>query len=436
MINLQSLDGWKDLNSYKSFDLSSNMSQNNNYVLENSEGNVLSFLDSEDSDIAQQPSESKILCACGCERETSGKWNAHSRDFSKYINNHHRCGNPQKLSFNPEQEQILLGSLLGDGHISNIQKNKCYYYGEEHGIKQKDYLLWKNSYLKFNFFKSQDKNKSGQMNKANLVFKTYRDLFYPNGKKIVTREILDKLEPLGLAVWYLDDGCYGYGGKYIQIATHCFGLEGNQIIQQYLKEKWNVNSNIRKNYPYYYIAFNVENTKKFIEIIKSYTLQIPSMTYKIGLDREKMENFRIKKNDDRKIYYRNNKEKISEIVRKYYLKNKSKIDKKHLEYYLKNKDIIKQQHKNYYFNNKEKILEQNKKNYIKNQEQKLSQKKEHYLKNKAMIQIYRGGYYFKNRNKLIENTREYYKKNRDKILKQKKENYFKTLNKEENKINE
>ena len=85
MINLQNLDGWKGLNSLKSFNLSSKMSQNNDYILENSEGNVLSFLD---SDIAQKPSESKIYCKCGCGKEIIIKEYYKYSGIPDYIHGH------------------------------------------------------------------------------------------------------------------------------------------------------------------------------------------------------------------------------------------------------------------------------------------------------------------------------------------------------------
>lgn len=38
-------------------------------------------------------------------------------------------------------EQVLFGSILGDGHIEKGRK-----YRETHSIKQKEYALWKAKY--------------------------------------------------------------------------------------------------------------------------------------------------------------------------------------------------------------------------------------------------------------------------------------------------
>lgn len=272
------------------------------------------------------------------------------------------------LVFNKEQEQILLGSLLGDGCINLSKTNYFRYrYSEKHSFKQEAYLLWKNSYLNF---KLDYNNEECRIRKSNLSFKYYKELFYPTGKKIVTRGILNKLELLGLAIWYCDDGSYNYKGKSIEISTQSFGLNGNKIIQRWFKEKWRINSKITikrfkkketfisgikiKNHKsfYYYLRFNVENTKKFIELIKPYVMQIPSMIYKIGLDEVRRTNAINKSKKTRREYQIKNQLKIKKQRKRRYLKNKKKINKKCREYYLKNRNIVLQKRREIYKQNK------------------------------------------------------------------------------------
>src|SRR5690625_3078851 len=53
-----------------------------------------------------------------------------------------------------EQEQIIFGSLLGDGYISKgAQRSINYYYQEHLGENQKDYQKWKEEMLKDLHFK-------------------------------------------------------------------------------------------------------------------------------------------------------------------------------------------------------------------------------------------------------------------------------------------
>ena len=272
-------------------------------------------------------------------------------------------------------EQILLGSLLGDGCIHKDKLNR-YAYREAHSLKQKDYLLWKNKYLNFNFRYIQN---FWWINKGNKYFKYYYDLFYPNNKKIVTREILNKLGMLGLAIWFLDDGSYNYWNDNITIQTQSFGLEGNKIIQQYFKEKWDIDCKVQKinlkkdemyinnkrvkhfKKQFYIIIINKENTKKFIKIIKSYILQIPSMIYKIGLDKSRSKKTKREKIQYYKEYYLKNKDKSLKYQKEYL--NKPEVKKHRKEYYkkydkiywIKNKERLTLKHKNYFLKNKDKI---------------------------------------------------------------------------------
>lgn len=194
------------------------------------------------------------------------------------------------LNFNKNQEQVLLGSLLGDGCI--YKNYKSFSYCEIHSLSQKDYLLWKNRFLKFNFKRGKSYDKRFKkvyfqtvIKKGSIYFKEFYYLFYPNGKKNITKDILNKLEPLGLAVWFMDDGYYNYNGDNISLYTQGFGLEGNKIIQDWFKNKWNINSKIDSSRGYYYTRLTKKEGFKFTNLIKPYI--IPSMEYKIGLDNKR-----------------------------------------------------------------------------------------------------------------------------------------------------
>lgn len=287
------------------------------------------------------PSEpKKILCACGCGKEvnlskTTNKTKGLKKGQpNKFIYNHHYKNNHKTiLKFNFNQEQVLIGSILGDGCIQ-LRYKRCYSYIEAHCLKQEKYLLWKNSFLNFYMGYTKHKlakeGKQANIYKSNISFKKYYNLFYPNGKKIVTKEILDMLELLGLAVWFMDDGNYNYWNKTIRIATLGFNLKENKIIQSYLKNKHNLKCGFEKRIKIntkYFLSFNQSETKKFIEVIKPYI--IPSMEYKIGLNKEKLLETQERKRDYRRIInkkkYHTNKEyrkKHLEIHKKWYQKNK------------------------------------------------------------------------------------------------------------------
>ncbi|MFH1840518.1 MAG: hypothetical protein ABH849_05200 [Nanoarchaeota archaeon] len=244
------------------------------------------------------------------------------------------------MKFNEAQKQIILGSLLGDAGINKDKRYEGYEFAERHSLKQINYLKWKNQHLNFNF-KTYEKHNLCTIRKSNKIFKDYKDLFYRNGSKIVTKEVLDKLTPLSIAVWHMDDGDYNYKTETIRLATHCFKLKGNKLIRNWFIKKWNIMPKIRRSYneatkrEYFLLEFTCKNAKKFIELIEKHI--ISQMNYKIGLDEEKRKRAKEKKQEYNKRWWENNENKRVAYYQKWkklnyqqYLKNKRKPIKNYL----------------------------------------------------------------------------------------------------------
>jgi len=194
----------------------------------------------------------------------------------------------------PKQEQIILGSLLGDGHL---RRPPGVLFSTKGCDKSKDYVFWKYEELKpSGLFSRPPKSSPGRArtgttrswsfySKRNSVFNEYRQLFYPNGKKIVTREILNKLDNLGLAVWYMDDGSRSKAKKHVRLATQSFGQEGFEVISEWLWEKYRLHSfpDIRRNSSRmgWALRFRMEDSKRFLGITRPH--MIPCMSGKWGV---------------------------------------------------------------------------------------------------------------------------------------------------------
>ena len=114
-----------------------------------------------------------------------------------------------------------------------------------------------------------------------------KHLYSNDGRKKISMKILNELNPLGLAVWWMDDGylCTHKCNRYGRLCTECFNYEENILIQQYFKKRWSIDVDIKneKN-KYYFIRLNVTALKKLIRIIYTYVVEVPSMIYKIDLD--------------------------------------------------------------------------------------------------------------------------------------------------------
>ena len=198
------------------------------------------------------------------------------------------------LVIDEDAHQILLGSLLGDGSLT-IHKFSPR-FSENHCMKQKEYLNWK-----INYFEKDNiplttrivilKKNGKQINYQLWSMETkyipqllyYYSLFYGNGKKEVNWKILQQLEPLGLAVWYCDDGSlYKRNDRYneVHIATNCFSLEQLELVKTWFKFRWDINITIRPSDNT--ISIMQDSIKKFINLIKPYIQSC--MRYKININ--------------------------------------------------------------------------------------------------------------------------------------------------------
>lgn len=181
-------------------------------------------------------------------------------------------------------EQLILGTLLGDGCIS-YSGTKLPRYRVGHSYKQAEYVDLKYEMLKA-YVRTGPKTYAGRTTTTynfetttSVMWLEYYNLCYSIGKKLVTKEWLDKLTPEGLAYWYMDDG--GLTSKSLRIATYSFGAEEMELLVSMLCG-FGINSKIVliKN-KYLGLHFDAENRNKFISIISPYI--IPSMAYKIDI---------------------------------------------------------------------------------------------------------------------------------------------------------
>lgn len=144
------------------------------------------------------------------------------------------------------KEQILLGTLLGDGGVYRYGRNKTYSIRWQHSLKQEEYAIWKaeNSLDNYSVYRGSKFDK--RTNKVytfitcySIVddYSYYRSLFYKD-KKEVNQNVLNKLQPLGLAVWYLDDGNMYYNGNncHITLSVNGFNENSKDLIISYFKK--------------------------------------------------------------------------------------------------------------------------------------------------------------------------------------------------------
>ena len=206
-----------------------------------------------------------------------------------------------KSKITKESRNLLIGMLLGDGTISNNNVFKI-----AHSESQKDYLEWKVKQLKEagirnNGIKSYIKIKGYNVGvpvyytQLNIIpfIKVLRKVVYKNKKVLGNRKLLNRLDAKGIAIWYMDDGHINIRkdkgrpcGFYIKIST-CEPKQEVQIIIDFFKEQWNINFYMfheGKKEDSYSLCCGTKEGLKFIDIVKPYVSQVPSMIHKITYD--------------------------------------------------------------------------------------------------------------------------------------------------------
>lgn len=207
-----------------------------------------------------------------------------------------------KTKITKESRNLLIALLLGDGTICNNNVFKL-----AHAEQQKDYLEWKikqlnDAGIRNNGLKTYIKT-CGYNTGVNVYYtqlniipfiKVLRRIFYKPKKVLGNRKFLNRLDARGIAIWYMDDGHINIRkdkngrpmGFYIKIAT-CLPKNELQIIIDYFKEVWDVNFYMfheGKKEDSFSLCCGTKEGLKFINIIKKYVLQVPSMVHKIQYD--------------------------------------------------------------------------------------------------------------------------------------------------------
>ncbi|MEX1087336.1 MAG: recombinase RecA, partial [Candidatus Paceibacterota bacterium] len=121
-----------------------------------------------------------------------------------------------------EQEQIIIGSLLGDGNIKK-QGEQTAYFREEHAASQSGYVSWlaeELGDLTRNVTTQTSRGTATMETQALLRIGDLHSLFYVEEKKIVPESIVETITPRAIALWYCGDGSLQTGKTYWKGKTY------------------------------------------------------------------------------------------------------------------------------------------------------------------------------------------------------------------------
>lgn len=200
-------------------------------------------------------------------------------------------------------KSFFYGTLLGDSYIHNnifyckqISKDLVQFkakiiqkylpdakvkitehesYVDKNGVSHKKYYLLTVSKSKY--------------------IKKLSNLFYPNGKKICPKGVIEKLDALGMAMWFADDGTTvlvqhnettgSARSRRVQICTDNFSLEEHDnIIIPELKNKGYEVTYVKRGEHFRTTFKNMKKVQSmFIEMYSYFYNDFPSLLYKMDL---------------------------------------------------------------------------------------------------------------------------------------------------------
>jgi len=203
------------------------------------------------------------------------------------------------------QKDILYGSMMGDAYKMTSSSSIF-----KHSSNQEDYLFWKYSEFKniaseHSLQKTMKIDKRSETEVSTWRFYTYANSdiekcifeFYNTGKKEVSLEILNRLTPLSIAVWYQDDGTTDFEHRKIvrngidktPIFTFCtesFSLESCRNIVKWFKSRYNIITYLKETQLSdrmgHRIRVHKDSADSFAEMIKPHIL--PMFSYKVDYD--------------------------------------------------------------------------------------------------------------------------------------------------------
>lgn len=198
-----------------------------------------------------------------------------------------------KQELDEREKEIILGTLLGDGHLRWRGGKRTYpELMIEQSIKHEEYILWmrdelkdwlSNVNLKLNtkIRKRKEYQSYSIRTICHPVFIEFYNGFYNGDKKEVNIKFIKKyFSELSLAVWLMDDGSLSKG-RNIALCSHSFSKSENEELSMFLSDRYGLESNLWRGGERYYLGFSKISSEKMSNILNKYLL--PCMRHKVQL---------------------------------------------------------------------------------------------------------------------------------------------------------
>lgn len=189
------------------------------------------------------------------------------------------------------QRKMIIGTLLGDGHLETMNGGRTYRLKIEHSIAQADYVYWfydqfrewvnSQPYIK----EKHGKKYVGFSTYSHGVFRYYAHQFYRNKRKVVPSKIMRMLDPVSIAIWFMDDGSRKSlkHNTYV-LQTYGFSRNDQERLMSALQGRFAVETSLHSQKQEYWRIYikGGESAKRFDEIIRPLVELFPSMNHKLS----------------------------------------------------------------------------------------------------------------------------------------------------------
>lgn len=184
-------------------------------------------------------------------------------------------GNQQLCSLNNNQLQVILSGILGDGHIATSNSNSTYYITS---CKFEEYIDFKADLLQDLFINKHLQKENGYSKTDIYILRTKSMIEYKMLEKLSIQEILDKLDTLGVAMWFYDDGSLHQKNMFYNLNTHSFTKEEQELYFIPFFNKMNIFPKITKEVKkdgrvFYYLRISkYEGAYEISKILSKYKI--------------------------------------------------------------------------------------------------------------------------------------------------------------------
>ena len=179
------------------------------------------------------------------------------------------------LKLSGYQKEVLIGTLLGDGHLESQNGGRTYRLKIEHSLSQREYADWRHKVFKeWVLTAPQEKEQVSQdiLRKkywfstiSHGAFRFYGQQFYLNGRKKLPALIHKWLSPIAMAVWFMDDGSIKSARhRALILNSQCFTRLENIKLIKVIGEKFGIEMTLRPQRNLYQLYIRSVSVGKFI----------------------------------------------------------------------------------------------------------------------------------------------------------------------------